>query len=87
MQDRDPNIIQSGLSGTHTEDGVTVKLAIYRLEHEPNWALEVINEAGTSTVWDEVFDTDDAAFQEFRRTIDEEGMVTFLDNVIPFRRS
>lgn len=87
MQDRDPNIVHSGLSGTVTEDGITVELGIYRLEHDPKWALEVINEAGTSTVWDELFETDEAAYQEFRRTVDEEGMVSFLDNVIPFRRS
>lgn len=88
MQDRDPNIITSGLSRTVTRDGVTVELAIYRLEHDPKWTMEVINAAGTSTVWDELFETDEDAQREFQRTLDEEGMGAFLDtgNVIPFRR-
>ena len=42
----------------------------------------------TSTVWDELFPTDEAAYAEFERTVAEEGMLAFLDkgNVIPFRR-
>lgn len=88
MEGRDPNIVTSGLSRTVTQDGVTVELGIYRLEHDPKWAMEVVNQAGTSTVWDEQFDTDEDAHREFLRTIEEEGLVAFLgfDNVVPFRR-
>lgn len=88
MDDRDPNIITSGLSQTISEGGVAVELAIYRLEHDPTWTLEVINQVGTSTVWDELFDTDDDAYREFRRTVETEGMDVFSDsgNVVPFRR-
>ena len=86
MSDRDPNIVTSGLSRTVTVDGVTVVVNIYRLEHEPQWALEVVNEIGTSTVWDAPFDTDEEANDAFQLTVDEEGMEAFLDrtNVIPF---
>ena len=42
MQDRDPNIVHSELSRTVT-DGVTLDGSIYRLELDPKWALEVIN--------------------------------------------
>ena len=88
MPDRDPNIVTSGLSRTVTVDGVTVVVNIYRLEHDPKWALEVVNEIGTSTVWDAPFDTDEEANDAFQLTVDEEGMEAFLDrtNVIPFRR-
>lgn len=88
MPDRDPNIVTSGLSRTVTVDGVTVVVNIYRLEHDPQWALEVVNEVGTSTVWDAPFDTDEEAFAAFQLTVAEEGMEAFLDrtNVIPFRR-
>ena len=88
MPDRDPNIVTSGLSRTVTVDGVTVVVNIYRLEHDPQWALEVVNEVGTSTVWDVPFDTDEEANDAFQLTVDEEGMEAFLDrtNVIPFRR-
>ena len=78
MSERDPNIVTSSLSGVVTEQGVTVRVNIIRLE----------NERGTSTVWDDLFATDDAAHAAFRQTVDEEGMRAFLDQavVIPFRR-
>lgn len=52
------------------------------------WAMEVVNQQGTSTVWNELFETDDAAFGELRRTVDREGMKKFLDdsNVVPSKR-
>ena len=88
MPDRDPNLVTSGLSRTVEIDGVTVQVNIYRLEDDPQWALEVVNAEGTSTVWDAVFDTDEEAFVAFQLTVEEEGMEAFLDrgNVIPFRR-
>ncbi len=88
MADRDPNLITSSLSRDMSRDGVTVRIEIYRLEDRPGWALEVINHKGTSIVWDELFDTDDAADAAFRATMVAEGMTTFLDSatVIPFRQ-
>ena len=87
MIEREPNIVQSGLSRTVKKDGVTVEVSIIRLEHETEWSLEVVNSAGTSIVWDDQFASDDEAFAEFERTVAEEGMRAFLDkgNVIPFR--
>lgn len=88
MRGRDPNIVTSGLSRKVQRDGITVEVNIYRLEDEPGWALEVVNAKGTSTVWDELFETDDAANAEFLATVAKEGMTAFLDQatVIPFRR-
>jgi hypothetical protein len=65
----DPKIITSPLSGPYSEGGLTVDVQIYRVEHE-KWVLEVIDCAGTSTVWDE------AAKAEFNRCIAEEGIVS-----------
>jgi hypothetical protein len=88
MASRDPNIVRSGLSGPITEQGITVDVRIYRLEEQPGWSLDVVDSTGASTVWDELFETDELAFTEFRRTVVEEGMGAFVDrgNVIPFRR-
>lgn len=89
MSEQDPNIINSGLSGIVSREGVTVDVQIYRLEREPvEWSLEVINNAGTSIVWDDMFPTDKLAYEEFQRTVSEDGMRTFLDDakVIPFPR-
>ena len=71
-----------------SKDNVTVEVIIVRLESESNWSLEVLNNAGTSIVWDDLFDSDDDAYAEFQQTVEEEGMRAFLDNqnVIPFKR-
>ena len=88
MKEHEPNLITSSLSRNVTQDGITVELCIYRLETKTEWLLEVVNSAGTSTVWDDQFPSDDAANEEFLRIVAEEGMATFLDDakVIPFRR-
>nr|WP_277924575.1 hypothetical protein [Sphingomonas sp. CROZ-RG-20F-R02-07] len=74
------------MSRTVTVQGASVEVKIYRLEHDPKWAMEVVNENGTSTVWDNLFDTDDEALQAFQLALDEEGIDAFLDrsNVIEF---
>ena len=88
MKERIPNLVHSGLSGIVSKDDITVEVFIYRLENEPKWSLEVVNDAGTSIVWDDLYDSDEDAYAEFQRTVEEEGMRAFLDNqnVIPFRR-
>ena len=48
---------------------------IYRPD-DSKWTLEVVDSAGTSTVWDDQFDTDEAAHAEFRRCIAEEGILS-----------
>ena len=51
-------------------------------------SLELVNDQCTSTVWDELFDTDDAAEGAFHKTVAAEGMIAFLESatVIPFQR-
>lgn len=82
----DPNIVDSGLSQRTTVEGIEFKIEIYRLEHEPKWSLEVVDEDGTSTVWDDLFETDQAALDEVLKTIEKEGLSAFRDsaNVVPF---
>ena len=88
MEEREPNLVTSSLSRRVTRDGITVDVSIYRLETQSEWTLEVVNSKGTSTVWDDLFPSDETANQEFLRTLDEEGMAAFLDSakVVPFRR-
>ena len=74
IKERIPNLVRSGLSGIVSKDNVTVEVIIVRLESESNWSLEVVNDAGTSIVWDDLFDSDDDAYAEFQQTVEEEGM-------------
>ena len=76
----DPVIINSKHSCTFQRDGITVEVAIYRLEEVgTEWSLEeVIDESGTSTVWDDTFDSDDAAWNAFMEAINEEGIASLV---------
>ena len=82
----DPNLITSGLSQIVTVEGHRLSIEIYRLETIAEWSLEVVDEEGTSTVWDDMFATDQEAFDEVQKTIKEEGLSAFRDsgNVIRF---
>jgi hypothetical protein len=80
VPDRSPSIIYSDLCCTLTLDGITVDLQIYRDQESSRWVLEVVNEAGSSTLWDELFDTDRDALLAFEQVVIDEGMKTFLDN-------
>lgn len=84
----DPNLVTSGLSQEVSVGGETLRIDIYRLEDDPGWTLEVVDRHGTSTVWDEQFDSDQSALKEALHAIQEEGPRAFHDqgNVIPFPR-
>lgn len=90
MTEREPDIINSRLSRRFTWEGYVLRIEIYRLDDRPGWTLEVVNEEGTSIVWDDLFGTDRAAYDAFRETLEREGIEAFLDdddgNVIPFPR-
>ena len=72
----DPEIIVSPLSRVVEEDGVSIEIGIYRLEHT-DWSLEIVAEDGTSTVWDEPFLDDAEALAEALKAIQEDGIGSF----------
>ena len=45
---------------------------------ESDWILEMVDAAGTSNVWDNPFETDQQAFAEAMRALDEEPL-TFME--------
>ena len=60
-----------------TRNGRTVNRKIYS-SGKNDWILEVVDEDNNSTAWDDPFDTDDEAFQEFERTLKEEGIEAMI---------
>ena len=82
----EPNLITSCLSRSVTADGVFVRIEIVRIEGNPDWSLEVVDQDGTSTVRQEPFDTDAAALSEALRAIEKESTALFRDesNVVLF---
>lgn len=87
--EREPNLIVSSASQRIVEDGIPLKVDIYKLEGGEGWSLEVVTEDGTSIVWDDLFDDDQVAFEEAVASIRAEGALAFAkggSNVIPFNR-
>ena len=71
-------IITSSLSRKFTRDGITIEILIYRLENDPAWQLEVVDPEGGSTVWEDLFATEQDALNEAFQTIASEGIASFL---------
>ncbi len=71
------DLINSPLEQTYTEGDDTVEVFIYRMP-DTQWSLEVQDVFGNSTVWDDLFETDQAALDEFFRTIQEEGIASLI---------
>jgi len=83
----DPNLVFSGAGQEVIVEGEPFRIEIFRLERDDEWTLEVVDENGTSIVWDETFVSDTKAFDVAVATIRTEGAQSFRNgNVIPFRR-
>ena len=76
----EPKLIDSPLSRSVEQNGDRVEIAIYRLEDEVmEWSLEIVASNGCSTVWEEPFDSDEAALAEALSAIKDEGIKSFLE--------
>ena len=71
------DLIYSKHCQTVSSNGKTVEVQIYS-SGKNDWILEVVDEENNSTVWDDPFATDDEAFQEFQRTLEEEGIESMI---------
>ena len=74
----DEVLVISELSQELEEGGYIFDVQIYRLEEDSGWTLEVVDEDGTSHVWDEQFASDFAALVEAQKTIRTEGATAFM---------
>ncbi len=75
----DIDIIHSPLTQTYTADGHSLRIQIYR-SADSQWLLEVVDERGTSTVWDDLFETDKLALEEAIMAIESKGIGNFINN-------
>jgi len=76
MED-DFEVEMSPLCQELTADEKTVRVDIYRGD-TGGWILEVVDEFGNSSVWDDEFDTDAAALDEAKATIRDEGIDSLI---------
>ena len=69
----------SSLEQSLARNGITVHIKIYK-NCDVGWTLEVIDERGTSTIWQKKFLSDRDALKQALRTIDDEGIKLFVGN-------
>jgi uncharacterized protein len=69
--------VSSPLSQRVERNGTSVEIEIYE-DGAGGWLLEVVDEFGNSTVWDDAFPTESAALAEALNTIDTEGIASLM---------
>ena len=72
----DDNIVDSPLNREVIRHGRSLSVQIYGTGRA-DWVLEVVNDSGTSLIWDGTFDTDQLALEEFERCLREDGIESF----------
>lgn len=78
MENEEYDIVVSPLCRTVEQDGAILEIHIYRSRDDDAWVLEVVDQLGTSTVWDDRFKTDQAALDEAIDAFKREGFRPFL---------
>ena len=72
------DLIFSPLQRTLTERGRWVKVCIYRMP-DSQWTLEVEDDKGGSTVWDDPFESDQVALEVALAEIEAVGLLNFIE--------
>ncbi|MFT5084984.1 MAG: hypothetical protein ACI9Y1_003041 [Lentisphaeria bacterium] len=73
-------IKKSPLCQTVESNEKTVQVEIYS-DGNGKWLLEVVDEYNNSTVWEDLFPSDQAALDELNDTIKTEGIDCLIDQV------
>lgn len=73
----DYDVKMSPLSQSFEQGGQWVKIEIYE-DDEGGWLLEIVDEGNNSTMWEDAFDTDDAALAEALAALEEHGIASFI---------
>ncbi len=77
MTNEDKLVVYSRYCSVMEDDGISVELIISRDARHQDWSLEVVNSAGKSFLWPDTFPSEEAAFSEFSRTVQQKGMLHF----------
>lgn len=87
MNTEDPKLIYSALNQAFSVDGHRFEINIISSDVDPLWCLEIVDEHGTSHVWDDQFESDKLAFDTAMQAFQDEGAAGFVgqdNNVLPF---
>jgi hypothetical protein len=65
-----------------TKDGKTVEIQIYYSDEDPpkknGWILEIVDKYWNSTIYNNLFDTDQEALDQILEDIEKEGIDAFI---------
>ena len=79
-QSKEPQLEHSEFAGEFEDEGVSVLVDIFReAGTNGDWTLEVISQTEIVTTWEENFETDQAAWEEFLATAERDGLKSFLE--------
>ena len=70
----------SPLSRVVSRDGYSVEVRIFE-DGEAAWLLQIVDDQGCITGWIESFISDQAAFDQAIRAIEQEGIASFIGSV------
>jgi len=68
----------SELCQRYESDGAAVQIEIYRGEPNGRWLLEIVDDHWNSTVWDDEFESEQAALDAALQAIEEEGIQAMI---------
>jgi hypothetical protein len=71
------DLIYSPLQQTYSAGGHQVEIHIYRMP-DTGWSLEVVDEHNNSTVWEDLFETDEEALAVALQELNEDGIDAFI---------
>jgi hypothetical protein len=77
LEDEPEDLIVSSFQTTYEKDGVTLQILIHRSAYETNWTLEIVDKFGISNVLGVSFKSDQDAYDEAFRVLDQEGVAPF----------
>jgi len=77
----DDELEYSGHCGCIESDGRSVQVQIYRGKGEEGWSLEIVDDdSGSSVVWDDLFESEQAAYDSLLKEIEELGLAKVIDD-------
>jgi hypothetical protein len=74
-----PGVTRSLLSQSFFDGEITVEVEIYRIANVDGWTLELIDEDGSSTIWQDIFASDAEALSEFFDGLASLGLAKLID--------
>ena len=78
----DIEIEYSPFCRTVSRDGLTIYVEIFRAPLiDKRWSLEVVDHLDVSSVWDDLFDTDEDALAAFEAALDAVGIAGLTETV------